>query len=54
MSKEPVTMENEKIIHLADHEILLSFENDSGAERFFDWWYMEGLKAFDSFCDEGD
>lgn len=51
-AKEDLTLNSEKVIHLAEHEILLSFNNDSGAVKFHDWWYEQGSAAFDKFCEE--
>lgn len=41
-----VEIENERIVHMADHEILLSFLDDSGAVAFRDWWDEKGLRQF--------
>lgn len=38
--------------YLAEHELLLSFNNDSGAEKFVDWWYYEGKEIFEDYCKE--
>lgn len=31
---------------VADHEVFLSFEGDSDAIAFHDWWYAVGSAAF--------
>ena len=51
---EEVSLENEKTMHLDAHEILLSFTKDSGVTRFEEWWFLEGQKLFDKYCEEGD
>jgi len=32
-----------------DHEILMSFINDLGAEAFDSWWYEEGAELFNNW-----
>lgn len=49
---EPVDIVKETTTHFAEHEVLLSFTNDSGAEKFEDWWSREGVKLFNNFCEE--
>lgn len=49
---EPVTLEREKTLRLPKHEILLSFDNDSGAELFHDWWIWCGEEHFNQWCTE--
>lgn len=51
--KEDFSLERETTLHLADHEILLSFNNDRGAELFEEWMYNGGIKAFDEYCGKG-
>lgn len=33
-----------------DHEIFLSFNNDSDAEMFYDWWHKEGKYQYFAYC----
>ena len=47
---EDVKLKDEKTIKLAGHEILLAFNNDSGAELFRDFWDNGGQDLFDDFC----
>jgi hypothetical protein len=49
---EDVSLDRETTLHLAEHEILLSFVNDSGAEKFDSWWFTQGRKLFDKYCEE--
>ena len=35
--------------NVADHEVLLSFNGDSQAEAFNEWWHSEGSFAFNKF-----
>ena len=49
---EDVCLEREKTIRLPEHEIILSFVNDSGAVKFEDWWFQTGKEAFDDYCKE--
>lgn len=35
---------------VAEHEILLSFQNDSDVEVFDRWWWLEGRDAFLEFA----
>ena len=37
-----------------DHEVLLSFNDDSQAECFLDWWRDEGLDMFKSYADNNE
>jgi len=39
---------NERYVRFADHEVHLSFVNDSDAEQFEDWWAERG---FTEFCE---
>lgn len=48
-----VSIKSERTVHLADHELLLCFANDSGTEKFQDWWHTEGKESFDKYCLEG-
>lgn len=41
-----VTIESEKTIHFAEHEVLLSFINDEDAVRFNYWWEDVGEALF--------
>ena len=46
-----VTMQEEKRVRMAEHEILLSFNNDDDAEKFADWWRGDGLYIFSGWVD---
>ena len=43
---DPPDMPRELTTNVAEHEIMLSFVNDSDAEMFSDWWNSKGLEAF--------
>lgn len=43
---ERVTEKRSLNIEMADHEVLLSFYDDSGAEAFDIWWEEEGKASF--------
>lgn len=45
-------MQREFTRHLAEHEIMLSFVNDVGAEMFTDWWNSEGVYEFEAWVKE--
>lgn len=49
---EPVELKRETTLRMAEHEILLAFNNDSGAELFDEWWSTEGEQTFDRFVEE--
>ena len=51
---EEVSLENEVQLGLPAHEILLSFNNDSGAEKFEEWWFIHGQNQFDKYCTSED
>lgn len=38
--------EDEITYRVPEHEVLLSFNNDAGAEAFNDWWFSVGKKQF--------
>ena len=41
------TFETSKEVRFSEHELLISFNNDSGAEAFQDWYFSGGgEKAF--------
>ena len=42
----------EKIIHPAEHEIWLSFNGDDDATLFYEWWGVEGEKLYQKYCEE--
>jgi len=52
MSKEEVSIDREFTVHLPEHRIMFSFQNDSGAEIFHDWWEDEGRERFDAYVEE--
>lgn len=43
---------DEFTVHLADHEVLLSFVNDEDAYRFRDWWYEDGHILFEKSVED--
>lgn len=46
MSKFDCTVVEQTTLDIPEHEILLSFTNDCGAEAFQDWWEDEGEEVF--------
>lgn len=40
------SVNSSKILYPAEHEVWLSFPNDSGAATFCDWWNTEGEKLW--------
>jgi len=46
-----VTMEikEETTVNVPEHEVLLSFNGDSMAYAFDDWWKAQGHKVFSQF-----
>lgn len=50
--KENLTLEEQTTLRLPEHELLLSFVNDSGKEKFIDWWYEEGEGVFNNYCED--
>ena len=50
--KEDVRLEDEVELRLADHELLLSFVNDSGKQRFLEWWCDRGEEDFEKYYGE--
>uniref|UniRef100_A0AB39AJN9 Uncharacterized protein n=1 Tax=Vibrio phage P018-4 TaxID=3229728 RepID=A0AB39AJN9_9CAUD len=49
---EDLDIETETTLRLPEHELLLSFVNDSGAEKFQDWWHESGKESFEDYCKE--
>jgi hypothetical protein len=49
-AKVRVSLNNETTVHVAEHEILLSFENDDGAEAFTYWWNEVGEALMAAWC----
>ncbi len=49
-----ISLESEKMIHLAEHETLLSFYDDEANEAFHLWWYLEGSKMFNNWLKHSD
>lgn len=39
-------------VNTAEHEILLSFDNDEDAEYFMYWWDLAGSQAFEDALPE--
>ncbi len=54
MSNEPLEIIDHLKVRLPEHELLLSFENDSGSEKFLNWWWNVGKELFDKYCEEGE
>jgi hypothetical protein len=46
MKFKRVDLKQEKQVHFAEHEILLSFYDDLGAEAFQEWWNEVGSESF--------
>lgn len=44
-----VDLETERTVHFHEHEILMSFNDDSDRMLFEDWWYEEGKELFKKF-----
>ena len=49
---EHVDLVTERTVHFCDHEVLLSFNNDSGAHAFHEWWGLRGNQLFQKYCQE--
>ncbi len=50
MPKYPtVTIDENITFQLPIHKVLLTFQDDSEAESFHDWWNETGLKAFEIY-----
>ncbi len=45
-----VELKEEKTFHRAEHEVFLSFDDDAGAEAFYEWWEEQGAEQFGQFC----
>lgn len=43
---DPPQMPRDYTNTIPEHEVLLSFRNDSDSEVFLDWWKAEGLNLF--------
>lgn len=46
------SVEKERVVHLHEHEVLLSFNNDIGAELFESWWHVEGINHFKEWTEK--
>lgn len=46
-----VEINNEKTIHFAEHEVFLSFYNDTNAENFYYWWTQIGQELFSKYTE---
>ena len=56
MSVEDLTdcwLEDEVTYHLPEHEVLILFNNDAGAEAFHEWWNAVGKKQFEVWVSSG-
>ena len=40
------TIESERTVRAAEHEVWLSFAEDADAEMFVDWWGTKGWQGF--------
>ncbi len=49
---EEVTILDHIQKRLPEHELLLSFQNNSGSEKFLNWWWESGKELFDKYCEE--
>lgn len=49
-----VTFEDEVRRHAADHEVFMSFNGDSDAVAFREWWDDEGAKRFGAWLAKRD
>lgn len=52
MANELVTINDELTHHTAEHEVLLSFTDDSGAYTFRDWWEESGRADWEKYNEE--
>jgi hypothetical protein len=34
---------------VAEHEVYIAFNNDSGAVLFHEWWHTQGKNSFETF-----
>lgn len=48
----PPTIESEARYRVAEHEIYLSFVNDSDAVMFHDWWNQKGVDLWRKWADK--
>ena len=46
MEIDPIQIRDEAIYRVPEHEMLLSFNNDSDAVLFWEWWQMVGEDTF--------
>lgn len=46
MSQDEVSIEQETRVSIPEHQILLSFNGDEQAVKFYEWWNRLGSKAF--------
>jgi hypothetical protein len=44
-------LKRETKFRLAEHQILLSFNNDEDAYPFEDWWYEEGFEMYQKYVE---
>lgn len=51
MPIEPPDMDREFTTHVAEHEIYMSFNGDSDAALFEEWWNLKGLSAFQKWAE---
>ncbi len=46
---EPYSFPETIDARVAEHEVFISFNNDSGAEAFHEFWHTEGKEAFEKW-----
>ncbi len=54
MKIDSITINASVVYRPAEHEIFLSFNNDSDAEMFYGWWNKIGENAFKAWAAERD
>jgi len=52
--RDDVSLPNTITRDIHDHEVLLTFNGDSQAEAFLDWWRDEGLQLFKNYTDKNE
>lgn len=40
-------------IDVPEHQVVISFNDDSDADGFYEWWGIAGFEAFGEWIDEG-
>lgn len=52
MNDDLPSVNNERRLHPAEHEVWLSFSDDLDAEIFHDWLYSQGFDSFKKFKED--